>query len=441
MKAGNKIDGLFRDAMTGYQVEPSLGLWRRIERRFFPPSRFSPSGLITSGILIFIAGLMPWILIPANGGEQKEPEVRPEGTTRGYILNPTEDAYKVTVASERSFSIQTTYFKEETAKTETIVPGTPPETFPGTAEDPANLLIADAHPGSIYLSSPDDFSDESTLRASPWYYRMHSHPAGLMDPRFYSTPDPGLLTPSVRSALSESYENDYFKNSEVSLGGSFNPSIVFYDPNPTNEMLGGEANIRYQVSDWYFQGGLGYSRMEDVGSYKVNYKSYDSVGYFINVIGFIPDPRNPGNVIYTTRQEAIYDSVDHYSISDKTNHYSYLDVPVSVGYTFFRNGRLTFSANAGVKFSVLLAKDEPTVDFSVPNGELVDIERQVPIRTNTNWRFTAGLDFGYLITGKVSLHLEPVFEQYISPLYENQPGIKPKKPAVTGLKAGLRYTF
>jgi hypothetical protein len=441
MKAGNNIDGFFRDAMTDYKVEPSVGLWRRIERRIFPPSQFSPSSLITSGILIFIAGLMPWILIPANGGEQNEPELRPAGTTRGYILNPTDEDFRIQAVSARTYSVQTTYFKEETAKKETAGLSSVDATLKTAMEEASGLLIADAGQNSAYFSSLEEYSDETLLRASPWYYRMHSHPAGLMDPRYYNTALPEMRTPTVQSALSEGYENDYFKKSELSLGMSFNPSIVFYDPNPANEMLGGEANVRYQVSNWYFQGGLGYSSMEDVGSYKVNYKTNDSVGYFINVISFTPDPRDPGNVIYTIRQEAIYDSVEHYSISDKTNHYSYLDVPVSVGYTFFRNGRLTFAANAGIKFSVLLAKDEPTVEFTVPNGELIEIERQVPVRTNTNWRFTAGLDFGYLITSKVSLNVEPVFEQYISPLYESQSGIKPKKPIVTGLKAGFRYTF
>lgn len=441
MKAGNKIDSLFRDALTDYKVEPSIGLWKRIERRIFPPSRFSPSGLITSGILIFIAGLMPWILIPANGGQQNEPERRPEGTSRGYILNPADDVSKTITASERTYSVQTTYFKEEIAKTETATSDVPGDSFPGTMTNIDKLLTADANSGHIYFSPENEYPDERYFRNSPWYYRMHSHPAGQMNRGSAANPEPEMLNPSVKSALSENYEREYLRNSEVSVGGSFNPSIVFYDPNPTNEMMGGEANVRYQVSNWYFQGGLGYSNMEDIGSYKLNYKSYDSVGYFINVISFQPDPRNPGTVIYTTRQEAIYDSVDHYIITDKSNHYSYLDIPVSVGYTFFRNGRLTFAANAGVKFSVLLAKDEPTVDFIVPGGELIDIERRVPVRTSTNWRFTAGLDFGYLILPKVSLHIEPVFEQYISPLYADQPGIKMKKPTVTGLKAGFRYTF
>jgi hypothetical protein len=158
-------------------------------------------------------------------------------------------------------------------------------------------------------------------------------------------------------------------------------------------------------------------------------------------VSFIPDPRNPGNIEYVVIQEPIYDSVPHYTIADKTNYYSYIDIPLSFGYTFFQKNRVSLTVSAGLKFSFLVAKDEPQVDFWISDAELVDIEREIPARTNTNWRFTAGVDFGYLFTRNFSLHFEPVFEQYISPIYVEQPGYEPKKPYVTGIKAGIRYNF
>jgi hypothetical protein len=441
MKTGNKTDDFFREAMTGYQVEPSIGLWRRIERRFFPPSRFSPSGLITSGILIFIAGLMPWVLIPATGGEHAVSDAIPKGGTRGYILNPTGDPSTDHDQTVRTYSVQATYLPEEVATAKADSPATSGLNILNPSVEASDFLIADADPDAIYPSVPFRYDDESLFGETYWSIRMHSKPAGLMDARYKTNPGPSLTDQSVKSTFSSGYESEYFSNAQLSAGASFNPSLVFYDPNPYNKMLGGEANLRFAFGDWNIQGGVGFSSMEDVGTYNVDYVSYDSVGYYLDVISFIPDPRNPGNIIYTTRQVAIYDSVSHYSIEEKTNHYSYLDIPVSVGYTLYQRNRISIMANAGIKFSVLVAKDEPTVEFNVSNGELINVESQVPERMPTNWRFTAGLDFGYTLTDKVSFHLEPVFEQYISPLYAKQPGIVPKKPAVTGLKAGFRYTF
>ena len=104
MNNRNKIDDLFREAMTGYKVEPSLGLWLRIERRFFPPSKFRPSGLITSVMLLMVAGLMPWILIPANDKDEKMPNI-PENSNvkRGYLIQSSTPVSEIVEVEDNNF--------------------------------------------------------------------------------------------------------------------------------------------------------------------------------------------------------------------------------------------------------------------------------------------------------------------------------------------------
>lgn len=454
MKTMNKIDDLFREAMTGYKVEPSLGLWLRIERRFFPPSRFRPSGLITSVLLLTVAGLMPWVLIPANNPVEKQPSL-PEGNVkRGYLIEsvtPAEirqDGNNSNHSGGRSFTVKPTVYLEEPVNPETDLASQLLASNNDPLEDPAIQPIIKANYYYNLVNSNNDIineeintnsSGESTFSGN---HLKNYHPlsTGLLN---YPARDQGLIFNSTlyKSSFEPYYESPYVRKGEFSTGLNFNPSIVYYDPNPYNTMIGGDAVIYYKISSFSIMSGIGYSRMQDVGSYRVDYVTNDSVGYYIRVIGFIPDPRNPGHVTYITKEEAIYDSVPHYSIEDKTNNYSYIDIPLSFGYTFLEKNRVSLTVDAGVKFSFLIAKNEPTVDFWVPDGELIGIESQVPARLNTNWRFTAGIDFGYLFTSKFSLHIEPVFEQYITPVYAEQPGYKARKPYVTGIKAGVRYNF
>ena len=447
MNNRNKIDDIFREAMTGYKVEPSIGLWRRIERRVFPPSKFRPSGLITSIFLLILAGLMPWILIPANDQDEKQPKIPGGNIREGYLIQSTvpeirQDGSNDADVSGRTFSIKPTVYLERPVDPA----GDPGEQFIASiidpSDDPAIQPILNAYQQDYALSQnlePEPYP--ITFMADKWIYRMTSRPCGLMyTGSFNEELNPGLKVVPA-SAFSPGDEKEYFRKAEVSAGLNFNPSIVFYDPNPYNKMLGAEAVIHYKISSFSIMSGVGFSRMEDVGSYKVNYITNDSVGYYLRVVSFIPDPRNPGEITFITTEEAIYDSVTHYVITDKTNYYSYIDIPLAFGYTFFQKSRVSLTAAVGVKFSILVDKQEPTVDFWVSDAELLNIERQVPARMNTNWRFTAGVDFGYFFTEKFSLHLEPVFEQYISPVYAKQPGDKPRKPCVTGVKAGIRYNF
>jgi hypothetical protein len=447
MNTRNKIDDLFREAMTGYQVEPSIGLWRRIERRFFPPSKFRPSGLITSILLLTVAGLMPWILIPANDQSEKKPNLSEGNIREGYLIQSSDPAQNQKDnpngdnLPERTFSIKPTVYLETPVEP---AAGEPDEQYLASVsdplEDPALYPIISAN-RKDYNHSLANVTDAASLYSEKSLDRMSSLSSGLMDHEKSAneiSAIPYILPPS---AFSPGYENDYVRKGELSAGLNFNPSIVFYDPNPYNEMLGGEAVVHYKVSAFSVMSGVGFSRMQDVGSYQINYKTNDSVGFYLRVVSFTADPRNPGQITYTFEEEAIYDSVPHYVIEDKTNYYSYIDIPLAFGYTFLQKSRVSLTVSAGVKFSVLVDKKEPTVDFWISDAELVNIERQVPARMNTNWRFTAGLDFGYLLTQKFSLHLEPVFEQYLSPIYAEQPGYETRKPYVMGIKAGIRYNF
>jgi hypothetical protein len=446
MNTRNKIDDLFREAMTGYQVEPSIGLWRRIERRFFPPSKFRPSGLITSIFLLTVAGLMPWILIPANDQSEKEPTLPAGNIREGYLIqsaDPVQAEQNNTKGDdlpERTYSIKPTVYLENPVDPA----GDPSALYLASVSDPSEdpsiypLLSANRQE---YDYSPVDMTAPAAFNAENWQYRMQSLRPGLMDPgtpRGEISAIPYVLPPS---SFTPGDENDYVKKGELSAGLNFNPSIVFYDPNPYNKMLGAEAVVHYKISAFSIMSGVGFSRMQDVGSYQVNYKTNDSVGFYLRVVSFTPDPKNPGQVTYVFEEEAIYDSVLHYTFEDKTNYYSYIDIPLAFGYTFLQKSRIALTVSAGVKFSVLVDKKEPTVDFWISDAELVNIERQVPDRMSTNWRFIAGLDFGYLLTQKFSLHLEPVFEQYISPVYAKEPGYEPRKPYVMGVKAGIRYNF
>jgi hypothetical protein len=442
----NKIDDLFREAMTGYKEEPSLGLWLRIERRFFPPSKFRPSGLITSILLLMVAGLMPWILIPANDQTEKEPNI-PEGGNikRGYLIQVAPEEIRRSGTTDADLPGKTFTIKPTVYLANPVDPAGDPSaqliaSILDPANDPAIQPLLQAYQKDYKLNREPEQA-QVAFSAIHWIYRMRSYSAGVLNENLYNEDISSRKESLPKTSFSPNYENDYFKDGEFSAGLNFNPSIIFYDPNPYNKILGGEAVIHYKLSSFSIMSGLGYSRVEDIGSYKVNYISNDSVGYYLRVVSFIPDPRNPGEITYIVTQEPIYDSVPHYVIADKTNYYSYLDIPLSFGYTFFQKSRVSLTASVGIKFSVLVGKEEPLVDFYVADAELIDIERQIPARMNTNWRFTAGVDFGYLFSQKFSLHLEPVFEQYISPIYVEQPGYEPRKPYVTGVKAGIRYNF
>jgi hypothetical protein len=63
----------------------------------------------------------------------------------------------------------------------------------------------------------------------------------------------------------------------------------------------------------------------------------------------------------------------------------------------------------------------------------------VPPRLSSTWRYTAGLEVGYLLTDRLTIHLEPAYEQYLRSVYVNTTDYQAKKPYLIGVNVGVRY--
>jgi hypothetical protein len=234
-------------------------------------------------------------------------------------------------------------------------------------------------------------------------------------------------------------KNEYARKYELHAGATFMPSVLFYDPNPNNTGWSAGLDLQYSRSRLNVYAGIGVSRFRDKGSWQIQYETYDSVGYYTNVTSFRVHPDQPGKVIFETTQNAVYDSVPHLTIEERTNVYTYIDIPVGIGLDVYKNKRFSLAVKAGLKFSFLAGSEEPTVDISIAEASELNIHRDVPTRLNTTWRFTAGLEASYLLSDRLSMRLEPVYEQYLRSVYVNTPDFQAKIPYLIGVNVGIRY--
>jgi hypothetical protein len=188
---------------------------------------------------------------------------------------------------------------------------------------------------------------------------------------------------------------------------------------------------------WLIETGAAVNLSEDNGRFMINYNSYDSIGYYNKVISFSPDPQNPGTVRFNTIVEGVYDSIDHSLETSTANRYTYLQIPLTIGYHLYSNRLLTFSFRAGPIFSILLDSNEPTASYDQQGISLTSIEDLSPARVSTNWQLSASLGFGFHLSQRFTLLAEPTYKAYLRSVYQHNHS----KPQSIGLKAGLLYRF
>jgi hypothetical protein len=218
------------------------------------------------------------------------------------------------------------------------------------------------------------------------------------------------------------------------------PELAFYsEPDTykkTNFWL--DAALTYHVSRFSIVTGVSLGYVYDEGKYRVEYKSRDSVGYFNEVISYTIGANN--EITYNTQTINIYDSLQHQADYRTKNRYSYLQVPLLLGYRFFESRTLSLSFMAGPAISVLLGsrKSDPVIEYE--NARIIRIDDDTPARIQTNWEIWANLYFEMRMNKMVSLYLEPSFKYYLKPMVTEE-NVAFKAPWTIGLGVGLQFNF
>jgi hypothetical protein len=471
----DKTDDLFRNSLANMKVEPSQGLWEKIEYRFFSgmESTWFSGRILIISILIAFSGLVTWISLSGSrqnniqtvtaaesltqagsfnesyNNSGRTSEINPDkisSSGKENTLNAIEENSNIK-QSENPNSPRSS--KKENTNSIPLIDKTAQSS--GTNENDSPEAVQTMFASNTSRENPSSMENTGKL---PSTIASTDRPGLAMAGQLIALP-PGMLgikeskteklngrSEDYLKAFSSTFEDSYVEKADFGIGVHFTPAIVFYDPNPNRAAYSAGLSFNYQSpSGFKLQTGIGLSRMQDLGSYSVNYLSYDSVGYYMKVTSFTVDPVDPAKVILNYNREIVYDSLQHFSLTEKVNTYTYLEIPLNIGYTFFERKRLSLGLKTGIIYGLLINKNEPTVEFNGPPSEFLSIERKVPPRNKIVWRYSASLDFGYMLSEKVSFHLEPVFEQYINSIYKEDPAFKASKPFIFGLHAGILFNF
>ena len=234
-------------------------------------------------------------------------------------------------------------------------------------------------------------------------------------------------------------ERKYNRRAEWQLGLFFTPEVIFYpdDSIPNQRSYTFEATGRWVKSDFFVESGLGLSFSSDDGNYAIDYEKY--LGSYDDVYNVTFDTTENGSVvpIYHTSIVDVYDSVDRYKVEQTKNKYTYLQIPVYIGFQKEVN-RFGWFIKGGPILSVLIYENIPEPDAG--NDKIVNVDRQMPARVNSTWQlgFSAGMT--YKLSRKVSIAIEPTFRYYLSSQYQRK-YITTRHPYSVGLRTGLLFNF
>lgn len=271
---------------------------------------------------------------------------------------------------------------------------------------------------------------------NPWYSLAHSF---IEQQQYYK----GYRTETNVKQISDLSPWNKFsqKPSYLCVGASAGPEYLFYGDDNSNSGVGYGLDLYYNKSGLILRSGVQLARYGDEGEYNLNYQRVDSLGYMYTVESFTIDPNNPDSVIFNMKIEGVYDSVNVSERRLTDAYYSYLQLPVMVGYTVASAGNLSFDISGGPVFNILIKENNPHPDIPVgDNIYMGEMENQSDPWIKTNIQLRAAVAMHYRFSRHMRLTLEPTYNYYINPVYTGNID-NVYTPYSLGARIGLLYKF
>ena len=165
--------------------------------------------------------------------------------------------------------------------------------------------------------------------------------------------------------------------------------------------------------------------------YLGNYNALDSISFTWDHYVLVPT--------YYTKSTNVYDTTYNYTYSYNKKRYTYLQIPLVLGYDFWQNEWLSLGIRAGAVMSVLLKSDNLSETYDPGKDRIVTINNITPDRIQMNWQAVGGINAAFRLSRRFSIEVEPQARYYFNSVYESSE--LTKKPWSIGLRTAFVITF
>jgi hypothetical protein len=439
----NHIDQIIRQKFENFEPEPPVQVWEKIRSGINktppPPSStgFVMPIIVALSLLVFISGLLhniyfndsKAVLTNTKVSEYsiQEAGVVTTGSSSSSDITLQEDFY-LTAAELPTPDISTLSNAQE------INAGKP-------AVIPVRNAFGQPNPGDKKHKKAKN-NPSVTLNNAPRTGKWNAGLVQALAAGELTYADALKYNLSTRDVRKLSGFQDYEKHfrPDWSIGVFFNPEVTSCKDQSIGNTISYNASILPQISinHFFMQSGINMRFTHDKGNYRVDYNRYLGTYEHVDYITF--DTIN--NVViptYYTHIEDVFDTVNHYSVSQTKANYTYLEIPLMFGYRY-TFGKFSIFAKAGPSASFLIIKDIPGAVSPEEGAKIINVNYQVPVRNTINWQLMMGAGFDYKLADKISFSLEPTFRYALKPEYNLPDGAKGNTTSF-GIRAGLNYNF
>ncbi|MCX6306016.1 MAG: hypothetical protein NT040_13725 [Bacteroidetes bacterium] len=159
------------------------------------------------------------------------------------------------------------------------------------------------------------------------------------------------------------------------------------------------------------------------------YNKLDSMNFTWN------DPaHNYIPTMYTSKKD-VWDSLMKLENARIVKRYTYLQIPMIMGYDFWQTERVSVGVRAGPILSLLLTSKQLSAAYDPGSKRIISINDIAPEQVSLNWQVMAGINTSIVLTRKLKFEIEPEVRYYFNSVYEKP--VNNTKPWSIGVRAAF----
>lgn len=449
------IDQIIKEKLEQFQPTPPVEVWAGIEKGLAAQEKpafillyarqIAVAAAVLAAVLFALWYFIPQTLTNQNSDIEVEhksvqselmPEVIPADNVESQETQ-IESTDIVAVDEDSTIKHETNF-----AKADNLAEATIEKQKPEDALAPSDATTTDDFQKPLESSPLSDYQ----LKHLETRKLSHEFLTGLLESETEDGTVAGVLVSNTKttvlaSDLTAEVELPEFKN-YWNIGLYFAPEMTLNNIDSVTFMTTYSVNIEpswYFSKHWFMRFGAGASYIRDHGYAKVDYLSNDYQGAYDSVYNVTFDTiDNVAYPVYHTKEVDIWDTIQHLSVSEVTNTYYYIQLPLLFGYHNSTDKfKWYFYGGPAVNISISQQIQDPksTIDYT----EIIHLENDLPQRTNYSMQLWIGAGIDFRVSKRFSVAFEPNYRYYFEPIYQE----KNYKTALSGLglRFGLVYKF
>ena len=437
-KYNHPADDFFREMLKDHRLTPSdeaRKAFLKDAMELPPVKRNGRTGLILLSVFLVLAGLGFILWLTADKGTSGATPVKTEAPKTGATRNisQSQSNQPVTVVNPHLVQINKPAASKNTLPQQQF---TAQEETQTTLQQPLKTNAVAENPQHLESGSPAALADVlSTPPANPETLKP-SNPSARSD-----------LTsqPSVRP--DSSFNRPGSKTKAASPSGNhsrFNPAIgVYYSPEWLFNTLEGTKFINnfgvegtFRFGRFSIRTGAGVSIHKGTNELSVAYNDFIGSYSKLDSIEFKWSTANQKYVpTMFISQKNVWDSLMKLEYLHVVKRYTYLQIPMIMGYDFRQSDAVSIGVRVGPVMSVMLQSKQLSAAYDPGTKRIISINDIAPEQVSLNWQAMAGIDISIKLTRDLQLEIEPSVRYYFNSVYEKP--VPLWKPWSAGIRAAI----